>query len=451
MGAQTRSSASNSPVKTDSSANSVGAHEGSQPLKLFILPKESSLAARFLVLKHPTDDSKKRFYFCPRNGLFELKKVNAPTTDLRSILFTGLNEDSATDIVSLRNLASLKNEEGLDGKLQRPARTVNVGSGYVNKAAELFVATPFDTVFILIPLLCSYGIPAKSYAGKALFQPIDDMLDPYLEDDKHLRYILENGRSILENAAAQICDVVEAGDEKMFRLNKDMLFKTILDKAQNAVKRGLPASLEDKFVRSALEKPVLSIKREESLLSVTAESPSVEGRGSSFSAGDSQSSTIASASSAVASEVSSTTVVVGNEDESIPDEIVNLQRLRAAWLFITFSYLPNQLADSMTGLLSSDECPVDFVLLDTYLSHLASLRAEALASRSLSGFAQKRGLEDNDAFERRAEKKRKQEENEKRKKAGESRGLRDLKKVDVSGMKKMSAFFTKTSTTKVKS
>ena len=128
-----------------------------------------------------------------------------------------------------------------------------------------------------------------------------------------------------------------------------------------------------------------------------------------------------------------------------------MQRLRTTWSFIASSYLPDQLADKLTGLLSSELCPVDFAPLETYLSNLETLRAEALASRSLSSFGLKRGLDADTASEARAEKKRKQEEDEKRKKAGESRGVRDLKKVDVSGMKKMSAFFTKTTTTKVKS
>jgi hypothetical protein len=51
-------------------------------------------------------------------------------------------------------------------------------------------------------------------------------------------------------------------------------------------------------------------------------------------------------------------------------------------------------------------------------------------------------IEDEDS-ETRAEKKRKKEEEEKRKKAGESRGVKNLKKVNVSGMKKMSDFFKK--------
>jgi hypothetical protein len=451
MGAQTRSSTSNSPVKTQPSPKSTGAHEESQPLKLFVLPKHASLGARFLVLKPPTDSTKKRFYFCPRTGLFEFTKVNAPTIDLRSILLTPPNENPPTDSVEKGERAVSQNEERVNSGPRRLAGTVDIASGYVNKAAEVFVATPFDMVFILIPLLKPQGSSTKSHMGKALFQPLDDLLDTYLEGDKHLRYILEKGRPNLESAAAKICDVVEAGDEKMFRLNDERLFRALLDKAQEAVKRGLPASLEEKFVKRVLEKPVLSIKREESSSFVSTEASSVDGVGVSFGAGDSQCSTIVSAASSVASDVSSTTTVAGNEDETMPAQIVNSQRLRTAWSFITSSYLPNQLADNLTGLLSSEQCPVDFVPLETYLGHLATLRAEALASRSLSGFGQKRGLDDDDASEARTEKKRKQEEDEKRKKAGESRGVRDLKKVNVSGMKKMSAFFTKTSTMTTKS
>ena len=446
MGAQTRSSStSNSPVK--SSTQFREPHEQGQPLKLFILPKNASSAARFLLLKHPHDGIRRRFYFCPINGLYEFKKVNATPTDPRSVLFGCPNGNPPTNTAEVQGPADTSKEEEADCRQQRIPGTVDVASGYVNEAAEVFVATPVDMVFILIPLLIAEGL---SNAGKTLFQPLDDLLDKFLEEDQHLRYILEGGRHILENAAAKLCDIVEAGDEKMFRLNNDKLFKTILEKAQTAAQRGLPPSLEEKFVKQTLEKPVLSIKREESSFSVMTES-NVDSLGSSFGAGDSQGSTIASFAPTLASEASLATTVAGKEDEAIPDEVINLQRLRTAWSFITSSYLPDQLADRLTGLLSSEQCSVDFVPLETYLVHLETLRAEALASRSLSGFGQKRELDVDATSETRAEKKRKQEEDEKRKKAGESRGVRDLKKVDVSGMKKMSAFFTKVSTTKVKS
>ena len=451
MGARTRSSASNSPVKISSPTKSTGTHEESLPLKLFILPKNTSPAARFLLLKHPNEGTKKRFYFCPSNGLFEFKKLDSYTTDPRSILFTGSNTDFPPDVLEAPEHPKLRHKERLEDGSQKPIEIIDGAGGYVNKAAEMFVATPFDLVFILIPLLSSSGSSSKLTVGKVLFQQLDDVLDNCLEDDEHLRYILEEGRPMLEIAAATICDTVEAGDERLFRLSQDRLFRTILDRAQNAIKRGLPASMEEKFVRRALEKPILSIKREDTSFSDTTEVFGIDNLGGSFGVGDSQCSTIASAASAVASEASPATTFARNENEAIPDEIIRLQRLRTAFSFITASYLPNDLADRFTDLLSSEQGLVDFVPLETYLSQLATLRADALASRALSGFGQKRGLEDEDASEVRAEKKRKQEEDEKRKKAGESRGVRDLKKVDVSGMKKMSAFFTKTSTTKIKS
>jgi hypothetical protein len=448
MGAQTRSSStSNSPVK--SSTQSRNAHEQGQPLKLFILPKNAPSAARFLFLKHPHDGIRRAFYFCPINGLYEFKKVNATPTDPRSILFGYPNGNPPTNTAGAQEPAGMSKEEEADCRPQRPPVTVDVASGYVNKTAEVFVATPVDMVFILIPLLAAEGLSMNPNAGKALFQPLDDLLDKFLEEDQHLRHILEGGRHMLESAAAKLCDIVEAGDEKMFRLNNDKLFKTILEKAQTAAQGGLPPSLEEKFVKRTLERPVLCIGREESSFSVVTESN--DSLGSSFGTGDSQCSTTTSFAPTLASEASLATTVAEKEDEAIPEEIVNLQRLRTAWSFITSSYLPDQLAHRLTRLLSSEQCSVDFVPLETYLIHLETLHAEALASRSLSGFGLKRGLDGDATSETRAEKKRKQEEDEKRKRAGESRGVRDLKKVDVSGMKKMSAFFTKTSTTKVKS
>ena len=49
--------------------------------------------------------------------------------------------------------------------------------------------------------------------------------------------------------------------------------------------------------------------------------------------------------------------------------------------------------------------------------------------------------DDEGAAAERAEKRRRAEEEERRKKAGQSRGVRDLKKVNTAGMKKMSDFF----------
>ncbi|RMZ82668.1 hypothetical protein DV738_g1597, partial [Chaetothyriales sp. CBS 135597] len=93
----------------------------------------------------------------------------------------------------------------------------------------------------------------------------------------------------------------------------------------------------------------------------------------------------------------------------------------------------------------------DFTPLHDHLKHISALKAEAVASRSLGDFSRKRGRDGGDldeseaaaASQERAEKKRKQEEDEKRKRAGQSRALRELNKVNVKGMKKMSDFFAK--------
>jgi hypothetical protein len=60
----------------------------------------------------------------------------------------------------------------------------------------------------------------------------------------------------------------------------------------------------------------------------------------------------------------------------------------------------------------------------------------------MSDFSRKRGLDDEEV-EARADKKRKKEEEEKIKKAAESQAVRNLKKVNTTGMKKMSDFFGK--------
>ena len=100
--------------------------------------------------------------------------------------------------------------------------------------------------------------------------------------------------------------------------------------------------------------------------------------------------------------------------------------------------------------LASTDSPIDFKPLDEELATIAKMRSEALSARSMSDFSRKRGIDDDEAAEIRAEKKAKKEEEEKKKKASETRGLRDLKKVDTTGMKKMSDFFGKSSAAKTK-
>ena len=420
MGVRTRS-ATSSPVKP-SSKKPEPQVEQNEPLKLFILPEISPPSARFLLLHHPRDGSRKRFYFCPQKGLYDFTKISAPSIDPRSILFTPTEDESPQDAA--------------DNRLEI-ARAVDTGFGYVNKAAEFFVATTFDASFLLLPTL----MPQR--AEKTLFQPLYDILECQLDEDKHLRYIFKHGRQLLDDAMDRVCDTVEAGDEKMYRLSEEKLLKYILAKCERVTAKGLPPSLEDKFVTRALEAPVLSIKREESTLTTTTTTPG-ELIDAEIDGVDTQSSTASTAPSTVFSEAGSvTTVATVLEDDAATTKIRHLQRLRTSFNFIVSSYTPSHASKRLAALLDSATSAINFEPLNSHLAKLSKLRAEAAASRSIGDFSRKRNLEEEEFTETREEKKRKLAEEEKRQKAGQSMGVRALKKVDVSGMKKMSAFFTK--------
>ncbi|EXJ86853.1 hypothetical protein A1O3_03807 [Capronia epimyces CBS 606.96] len=440
MAVGTRSSTT-SPVKKHAKETCATKSESKsnaqrEPLRPFILPRDTCDRSRFLLLRHPRDCTLQRFLFCPETGLFQFTKVQTPSTDPRSLLFARADPDGEKD-----SPETLGKDSETEQALSR---------GYISKSAEIFVATPFDLAFILLPLV----LPAKAPSGKMLFQPIDDILEQHIQEDKHLRYIYDHGRTMLEDAMSRFCDTIEAGDEQMYRPSEDKALRMVMQKVDNAMRGGLPASLEEKFVTRALEAPVLSVKREETSISTisTNSAQATSDDNESQSEGlDSQSTSASSAPSMVFSDVStasSASTVV--PDTSIPQELCDLQKRRTVVDFILASYLPASLADRLRGRLGEKDSPVDFSPLEKHLQSLAAMRAEVLASRSIGDFSRKRGLEDDEVAESRAEKKRRQEEEDKKKKLGESRGVRDLKKVNVSGMKKMSDFFAKKPVAKAK-
>lgn len=419
MGVQTRS-ATSSPVKP-SSKEPEPQPKQNEPLKLFILPQDGSADARFLLLHHPRDSNKKRFYFCPTKGLYEFTKIAPPSIDPRSVLFAPSIEAGPESVA----------EAGLDTPVQ-----IDRPTGYINKAAEFFIATPFDSTFLLLPIL----IPRET--RKSLFQPLDDILECQLDEDSHFNYVFKRGRQMLEDAMNRICDKVEAGDEKMYRLNEAKLMGDIIGKCERVINNGLPLSLEDKFVNRALEAPVLSIKREETE-PVTSKLTSGELADAEMDSFDTQSTSASTAPSTVFSEAASVSTIDTVAEDDNTTKMRHLQRLRTIFTFITSTYTPPRICTRLMSFLDTDISVINLVPLKTHLAELAKLRAEAAASRSLGDFSRKRNLEEEDYNETREEKKRKLAEEEKRKKAGQSMGVRALKKADVSGMKKMSSFFTK--------
>ena len=355
-----------------------------------------------------------------------------------------------SDLVEERCPVASSHEQirGEAGKRNGDRRVIS--NGYVVKTPELFLATPIDPLFLILPAFLTKSSSIKSSVLKTVFLSLEDLLESLRDSSKHLEQTIchDDLRQSIEARIMVVCDMVEAGNETMYRLNLDKLLQELLLKAKAAVALNLPASMEERFIRKALEAPTMALTREESSISEHPKASQEETKASTSKPLDimeSQSSTTTAESTF---SVSSADTEITNPDVELPerkaDNLAHLLRLRTALSYMTLSYLPSFLAISMNEKLGSLLSPVDFAPLDQHLAHLSALRAEALASRSMSDFSRKRSLdEDDEVAESRAEKRRKKEEEEKRKKASASRGVRDLKKVDVSGMKKMSDFFGK--------
>jgi Ydr279p protein family (RNase H2 complex component) wHTH domain/Ydr279p protein triple barrel domain len=422
MAPRTRSTTTSPVKKAPSQLATTAAVQAREPRNILLLPTNTTPEARLILLPHPRDGSRQRFLFCPSKGLFEFTRIAAPASEYRSIL--------------------LANESLEDEPAKIEAGDAAESAGYINKDAQLLVATPFDVLFLLLPLLPSSLISS----GKILFQPLDEALEAHTSEDKHLRHVIQHGRQLFEKWLRAFCDTLDAGDENMFRVNEEKTLRSIVHKIERVVQKGLPASMEERFVTRALETPVLSVKREESSVATTNVEPTagIEEDLSKSESFDSQSTTASSAPSVVFSEVSVASSVTTVATDSASDDLKHLQRLKTVQNFVLASYLPPTLSQTVQMKIKNLGLLPDFSPLDQHLKHRAELRAEVMASRSIGDFSRKRGnADDDEAAEGRAEKKRKLEEEEKSKRVGVSRGVRDLKKVNVTGMKKMSDFFIK--------
>ncbi|KAH7238909.1 ribonuclease H2, subunit B [Fusarium tricinctum] len=384
------------------------------PSKVFILPSKATSEARIVTLPNPRHGRPARYLVCPETGIYEFTKIATPKTTPRSWLIETTSESIPAD---------------------------NSSKAGVSMGQDLYLATLIDPLFLVLPALTE--TQSKGSEEKRLFLSSDDHFDKLQQDSSHLSEILrcDKTRKLIESRMAVVCDTVEAGDESMFRINENKLANAILEKAKRMREGGLAPSMEEKFVKKALEAPILVQKRQSTQTTTTAkpeaQTPTAEST-------DSQS-TVATAESE-ASQPS--TAVTSFTEETVTESIVSaieastdileLQRLRIAFSFICSSYVATALTAQLENVLKK-EVMVDFTPLDDYLAKLAKLRAEAMAAHSID-YSRKRGLDEDE--DEALVKKRKMEE-EKKKKSLESRGVRDLKKVNTKGMKKMSDFFKK--------
>jgi hypothetical protein len=396
--------------------------------KLFVLPKDTSKDKRIVTLDNPATNVPSRYLFCAQKGFHEFTRIAAPRKACKSWLITSDGKDR-------EEVGEDKGEE---------EKGLELGSGYVTTSPDLYIATPVDTLFLILPSLA----PKNAKDTKQLFLSLDDHLDTLSSsspDWKSLLRAFPTLKSRIEKRMNVVCDTVDAGDETMYRLSQEKLLRVLVKKAERMSEGTLPASLEEKFIKTALEVPIMSIKREESGLS---EISILEDAATPETNTESQTSTTTTIESQGTSSTAATSFSTTMEEQAkpalaTPPEIPHLLRLRTSFTYLTLTYIPSTLHISLTTLLASSTAP-SFQPLDTHLASLATLKAEALSLRSISdNISRKRGFEDDDEkVAEREEKKRKKEEDEKRKKQ-ESRAVKQLKKVDVSGMKKMSSFFTK--------
>ncbi|KAK7547763.1 ribonuclease H2, subunit B [Phyllosticta citricarpa] len=415
----------------------------SNPPKLFILPRDASPDARIVTLPNPATAQENRYFCCPDQGFFEFTRIAAPKTSPRSWLLAPHcpGKETAEPLPEGSEQGAIAEE----GKDQDSADTLS--KGFAVKSPDLFVATPLDALFIVLPGLWSSGKESE----KKLFLSVEDHLDALGSPSSHLRILLRNERfkAHLEDRLAAACDTVDAGEEKMYRISSEKLAKELLAKAERIVANGLPASMEDKFVRQALEVPIMSVKREE-ITAVAADNDDGEPPENA----DSQTTTLDTQTSAATegSALTAQTSIPASPEEakpdvdtrppiSAPEGVLHLMRLRTALDFMSTSYLPATLRSHVKATISDSKL-IDFEPLYEHLKLLESLKSEALALRSLSdNISSKRGLDEEEA-EARAEKKRKKEEEDAKKK-NQSRGVKALAKTNTSGMMKLSSFFSK--------
>ncbi|KAL6904280.1 ribonuclease H2, subunit B [Trichoderma evansii] len=427
----TKPSAAASATDSDSTKSkstiALVSHTGEAP-KVFILPSKATPDARIVTLPNPRSSQPSRYLACPETGIYEFTKIVAPKTVPRSWLIETTPTSNGAET----------------GSGARPSAQVTLGS-------ELFVATAIDPLFLVLPALADAKASKGSDEVKRLFLSSDDHLDKLPQESSHLSEIMrwDTTRRLIESRMGAVCDTVEAGDESMFRLNEKKLLDVISQKAKRMSESGLPPSMEEKFVKKVLQAPMMHrvVRTGESQLSNNdAGSGSSTPQTDAATSQSTVSTTETNDTSVSQASTAATSAAEEPADESFTSalqaspEVIEQQRLKVAFEFICSSYVAPVLADNLQKSFSGAGGLKDFSLLNDYMASLEKLRSETMAVRA-QDYGRKRNQDELDD-EARMDKKRKMEE-EKKKKASESRGVRDLKKVNTSGMKKLSHFFQK--------
>ncbi|KAK6512311.1 hypothetical protein TWF481_001199 [Arthrobotrys musiformis] len=399
--------------------------------KVFILP-DSKDTTTILTLTHPSTNLPTRYLLStPPSStpntpfIYEILKVSNPAYAPRSWLITPDTPPPSLPDPDQKESESEEEEE----------------KSQVIKDAHIFLTTPIDPLYLLLPHV-------SSKTSSRNFLSFDDLLESHPESNKWSRIlnITPQASKILQSRLLSICDTVSAGDEEMFRLNQDKLYQLLISRVE-AVAKSLPTSLT-KHISKKLSKPIGTqstwkrrVETKPAGGVINDANIEEEDEDQPDTNPDSQLRREASKLNLQDADTPMEAEEVIPEDLLPPEEIQYLCQLSHSLQFFQ-NYLPREIYSCLSGRLDilHPQEP-----LEKYIEELKSLRAAANAALDFSMSHSKRTLEDLEAGggtskeEIEREKKRKKKEED----AKTSTAVKKLAKVDTSGMMKMTSFFKK--------
>lgn len=264
---------------------------------------------------------------------------------------------------------------------------------YVLQDAVIHIATPFDPLFFLSSLLLRSQIDVERDRPVAP-RTMETLLNDVAKSSDHMQYLLRfpSVRETFTSRLREMSELAPVMGDEAFRPDPLLFLDLLHEKALRLTKTAWPASME-RSVQRQLEAPA-------------AES----------------------------------TVMEDSNPPTASPALAEKLRLRVALQFILASYVPQRLRDHLEKMLASGQI-IDFTDLDAHLNRVKQLHSEIQAFRSLSNNVSRKRKDieaemDGDGSDAKRAKGAKDEP-----KAVESRATKELKKVNTSGMRKMSSFF----------
>lgn len=406
---------------------------GASPRKVLVFPKDICQEARIVTLKDPRFFTDSRYLVCPIKGIFEFRDLSALEKNKRSWF---LSPDD--------------NFEAYEEDLNETLSSTKAG-GYVIQNANLLIATAIDPLFIILPALApntKSSVPLNN-----LFLSEDEYLERLTSFSPQFDHFTGIGsvKITLSQRMAVVCDMVEADSEKMYRLNYEKLLQELVNKAKRMVTKGLPLSMEEKLIRRPLESSTFYEKYGEALNQNAVQGmdnlrpePLSDGQLISLENSSSSNESSRTPKDPIALDSSSIHSLSDTyqEQSSAPNRVADLLRLRTSLFFILSNYVAPHISETLTKLLLNSSHIADFGPLDSRLGEIAKLRNRVQDTRLTDDFSRKRSRLSDQDDEIQIGKRKKENEGKKRQAGGRS-GTNALRKVDVSGMKKMSDFFKK--------